>query len=86
MPNLIFTVYLGISDDITIKQIKQIFIDKLFEKYGKQIDDINKVGLIMGGKLLDNDDIGIYTYQLCTFDLHIRVYYSLSEKSDKSES
>jgi hypothetical protein len=75
--NLIFTINIDYDKDITIKELKQKFIDTVFEKYGKQIDNINKIRLIMGGKMLDNDDIGIYTYNLCSLELTIRVYYKL---------
>jgi hypothetical protein len=75
--NLIFTIHVDYDKDITIKELKQKFIDTVFEKYGKQITDINKIRLVMGGKMLDNDDIGIYTYNLCSYELTIRVYYKL---------
>ncbi len=75
--NLIFRINIDYDKDITIKELKQKFIDTVFEKYGKQITDINNIRLVMAGKLLNNDDIGIYTYNLCSLELTIRVYYKL---------
>ena len=74
--NTIFTFNIDYFEDITIREIKQKFIDYVTNNHNI-IPSIKNIRLVMGGKLLDNDDIGIYTYNLSTYELHIRVYYKL---------